>query len=101
MKTNYITRILMVFILLSGFLFAQFGNVDVSFDDRLLRDSDRQQLLSLKDGIKHFFQNTEWDDEYSDLEIPLQIQIIFEGTSSKGSMQLYLSQALFSNGSHG
>ena len=98
MKVKYITCILLIFILLSGLSFAQFGNVDVSFDDRLLQDGDRQQLLPLKDEIKRFFQNTEWDEEYSDLEIPLHIQIIFEGTSSKGSEQVYLSQALFSNG---
>lgn len=78
--------------------FAQFGTVDISFDTRLLSDGDRQQLLPLKDEIKRFFQNTEWDEEYSDLEIPLHVQIEFEGTSSKGSEQLYLSQALFSNG---
>jgi len=98
MKVKYITHILLITILLSRFAFAQFGDVDVSFDDRLLRDSDRQQLLLLKDEIKRFFQNTEWDEEYNDLGIPLQIQIIFEGTSSKGSEQVYLSQALFSNG---
>jgi len=89
---------LLIVILLSGLSFAQFGNVDVSFDDRLLRDGDRQELLSLKDEIKRFFENTEWDNEYSDLVIPLHIQIIFEGISSKGSEQIYLSQALFSNG---
>ena len=89
---------MLIVILLSGLSFAQFGNVDVSFDDRLLRDGDRQELLSLKDEIKRFFENTEWDNEYSDLVIPLHIQIIFEGISSKGSEQIYLSQALFSNG---
>ena len=98
MKVKYITQILLIVILLSKLSIAQFGKVDVTFDDRLLRGGDRQQLLSLKDEIKRFFQNTEWDDEYSDLEIPLHIQIIFEGTSSKGSEQIYLSQALFSNG---
>ena len=98
MKVKYITHILLITILSSGVSFAQFGDVDVSFDDRLLRDGDRQELLSLKDEITRFFQNTEWDEEYSDLEIPLHIQIIFEGTSSKGSEQIYLSQALFSNG---
>ena len=98
MKVKYITRILVIFILLSGLSFSQFGTVDVSFDDRLLRDSDRQLLLPLKNEIKRFFHNTEWDEEYSDLEIPLHVQIIFEGTSSKGSAQVYLSQALFSNG---
>ena len=98
MKVKYITHTLLIFILFSGLSFAQFGNVDVTFDDRLLRDGDRQELLLLKDEIKRFFQNTEWDEEYNDLEIPLHIQIIFEGTSSKGSEQVYLSQALFSNG---
>ncbi|MCK4903582.1 MAG: DUF4835 family protein [Candidatus Marinimicrobia bacterium] len=72
--------------------------MDVSFDNRLLRDSDRQQLLPLKGKIKRFFQNTEWNDEYNDLGIPLHVQIIFEGTSSKGSAQVYLAQALFLNG---
>ncbi|MCJ7802376.1 MAG: DUF4835 family protein [Candidatus Marinimicrobia bacterium] len=98
MKVKYITQILLITFLFSGLSFAQFGNVDVTYDDRLLRDGDRQELLSLKDEIKRFFQNTEWDEEYNDLEIPLHIQIIFEGTSSKGSEQIYLSQALFSNG---
>ncbi len=98
MKIKYITHILLITILLSGLSFAQFGDVDVSFDDRLLRDGDRQELLSLKDEIKRFFQDTEWDEEYGDLEITLHVQIIFEGTSSKGSEQIYLSQALFSNG---
>ncbi|MEE8341670.1 MAG: DUF4835 family protein [Candidatus Neomarinimicrobiota bacterium] len=98
MRIRYITPNLLILFLLSTLSFAQFGKVDVTFDDRLLRDGDRQELLSLKDDITRFFQNTEWDQEYSDLEIALHIQIIFEGTSSKGSAQLYLSQALFSNG---
>ena len=98
MKVKYITHIFLIKIILSGLSFAQFGDVAVSFDDRLLRDGDRQELLSLKGEIKRFFENTEWDEEYSDLDISLNIQIIFEGTSSKGSAQIYLSQALFSNG---
>ena len=97
MKITFMRRILMSVILFSNILFAQFGDVSVSFDDRLLRDSDRQQLLPLKGEIERFFQNTEWDEDYNDLGISLQIQIIFEGTSSKGSEQVYLSQALFSN----
>ena len=98
MNNNLFIRIAIAIIILSSVLFSQFGDVNVSFDDRLLRDGDRQQLLPLKDEIKRFFQNTQWDEDFSDLGIPLQIQIIFEGTSSKGSEQIYLSQALFSNG---
>ena len=98
MNTFKIVRSAIVVLILSTISFAQFGDVEVTFDDRLLRDSDRQQLISLKDEIKWFFQNTEWDEEYGDLEIPLHVQIIFDGTSSKGSEQIFLAQALFSNG---
>lgn len=76
----------------------QFGKVDVTVDDRLLRNSDRQELLPLIDEIKRFFEDTQWDDDYGDLSIPLHIQIIFDGTSAKGSETVYLAQALFSNG---
>jgi len=98
MNNNIFTRISIAMLLFSSFSFAQFGNVDITFDDRLLRDGDRQQLAPLQDEIKRFFQNTEWDEEYGDLEIPLHIQIIFDGTSTKGSEMVYLAQALFSNG---
>ena len=72
--------------------------MEVTFDDRLLRNSDRHELLPLITGVKHFFEDTEWDDEYADLQIPLHIQLIFDGTSEKGSEKIYLAQALFSNG---
>ncbi len=98
MNIRIIARITIALLIFSAASFAQFSTVDVSFDERLLSDSDRQQLLPLKNEIKRFFQNTVWDEEYSDLEIPLRIQIIFDGTSSKGSEQLFLAQALLSNG---
>jgi tetratricopeptide (TPR) repeat protein len=98
MNSNIFARITVAMLITSSFLCAQFGDVDVTFDDRLLRDGDRQQLAPLQDEIKRFFQNTEWDEEYNDLEIPLHIQIIFDGTSTKGSEMVYLAQALFSNG---
>ena len=98
MNHKIIFRIAIAIIILTSVLLAQFGTVDVTFDDRLLRNSDRQELLPLKGEIKRFFENTVWDEEYSDLEISLNIQIIFDGTSAKGSETVYLAQALFSNG---
>ncbi len=94
---NYL-RICLISVVLASALFGQFGAVDVTVDDRLLHSSDRQELLPLKNEIKRFFEDTQWDDEYSDLTIPLHIQIIFDGTSAKGSETIYLAQALFSNG---
>jgi len=98
MNMRFILRIVLLSILFSSSMFAQFSMVDVTFDDRLLRNNDRQELLPLKSEIKRFFEDTKWDDEYGQLEIPLHIQIIFDGTSAKGSETVYLAQALFSNG---
>ena len=77
---------------------AQFASVDVTLDDRLLRSNERQEIVNLNSDIKRFFMNTTWDDNYSDLSIPLYIQIIFEGVTEKGNESIYNCQALFSNG---
>ena len=90
---------LFIFIILSSPLFSQFGSVEISFDDRLLRNDEKQVLLPLKEDIQRFFLTTSWDKEYIDLDIPLYIQLIFQGSSSKGNVKTFLCQALFSNGS--
>ena len=66
-------------------IFAQFTSVDVTLDDRLLRSEERQDIVNLSSDIKRFFINTSWDDNYSDLSIPLYVQIIFEGVTEKGN----------------
>ncbi len=86
-------------ILLTGTLLAQFGKVNVIFDNRLLKVHEQQNLLPLKEEISRFIRTTRWDEDYSDLKIPLTIQFIFEGAAQKGSQETYLCQVLFSNGS--
>lgn len=90
--------ILIVLFLLNS-LFGQFGEVTVVFDDHLLRDTERQFLYPLKEDIKRFLTTTVWNSEYDDLNIPLHIQFIFEGTATKGSVETYLAQTLVTNGS--
>ena len=80
-------------------LFPQFGSIKIDFDDRLLRSDEKYDLLNLKEDIRQFYLNTSWDKEYSDLDIPLHIQLIFEGAASKGNVKTYICKALFSNGS--
>ena len=77
---------------------AQFGSAKIEFDDRLLRSDEKYDLINLKEDIRQFFINTAWDKDYSDLNIPLHIQIVFEGAASKGNVKTYLCKALFSNG---
>ena len=84
--------------LLSTSLSAQFGSAKIEFDDRLLRSDEKYDLINLKEDIRQFFINTAWDKDYSDLNISLHIQIVFEGAASKGNVKTYLCKALFSNG---
>jgi len=91
-----------VFLILSYFcinpLIGQFIDIDISIDDRLLRSDEKQEIINLKNNIKSFFQNTTWDDNYSDLDINIYVQLIFEGLAQKGNEKIYSCQALFSNG---
>ena len=79
-------------------VFGQYTSVELALDDRLLRSEEKQEILNLKNDIKRFFLSTTWDDSYGDLEIPIYIQIIFEGVTEKGNASIYNCQALFSNG---
>ena len=91
--------LIIIIALLSTSLSAQFGYAKIEFDDRLLRSDEKYDLINLKEDIRQFFINTAWDKDYSDLNIPLHIQIVFEGAASKGNVKTYLCKALFSNGS--
>jgi len=79
-------------------LFGQFYSVDVTIDDRLLRSDEKHEIVNLKNDVQNFFLNTVWDDNYSDLDINLYVQIVFEGVTQKGNESIYNCQALFSNG---
>lgn len=98
MVKSALQRLLPVLFILLQWSFAQFGQVHVTFDDHLLRGNDRQEVYPLLEEIKRYYVNTNWDEEYKDLDISLHLQIIFEGTSTKGAVKTYLAQALFSNG---
>ena len=79
-------------------VFGQYTSAEITLDDRLLRSEEKQEILNLKNDIKRFFLTTTWDDSYSDLEILVYIQIIFEGITEKGNESIYNCQVLFSNG---
>tara|TARA_B100000579_G_scaffold88150_1_gene69255 strand:+ start:600 stop:1469 length:870 start_codon:yes stop_codon:yes gene_type:complete len=85
-----------ILILVSG-LNAQFKEATITFDDRLLRDDEKSSLFNLKSAMQRFYVDTVWNDEYRDLELKLNIQIIFEGNANTGSSEVFLIQSLFSN----
>ena len=76
---------------------AQFKEANITFDDRLLRDDEKSSLFNLKNSMQKFYVDTVWNDEYRDLELKLNIQVIFEGNANIGSSESFLIQSLFSN----
>ena len=76
---------------------AQFKEAFVSFDDRLLKADEKTSLFQLQNNIKQFYEYTVWNEEYRDLEININIQLLFEGNANIGSTQSYGIQSLFSN----
>ena len=78
-------------------LSAQFKEANITFDDRLLRDDEKSSLFNLKNSMQKFYVDTVWNDEYRDLELKLNIQVIFEGNANIGSSESFLIQSLFSN----
>ncbi|MEA1881335.1 MAG: DUF4835 family protein [Candidatus Marinimicrobia bacterium] len=91
-------RILISLILTSTFAFSQFGKVDVTIDDRLLRDGERQELSSLKDEITRFFSGRIWNEDFQGLNIPLYISFAFQGMAQKGGLKTFHAQVLISDG---
>jgi len=98
-KYTFALKVIKYIIILMFFsnLYAQFKDVTVSFDDRLLRDDEKSALFNLNNSIKKFYVDTVWNDEYRDLELNLNIQIIFEGNANTGNSEAFLIQSLFSN----
>ena len=62
-----------------------FYSAVITFDYRLIRSDEKHDLINLKNDVQNFFLNTVWDDNYSDLDIVLYVQIIFDGVTQKGN----------------
>lgn len=90
-------RILLSLILTTTMAFAQFGKVDITIDDRLLRDSERQEISSLKDEVSRFFSGRIWDEDFQGLKIPLHISIVFQGVVQKGGIKTFHAQILITD----
>ena len=92
-------RILVSFIIISTIALGQFGKVEVTIDDRLLRNNERQKVSSIGYEITRFFSGQIWDEDSQDLKIPLHISIAFQGIAQKSGMETFHAQVLISDGS--
>jgi len=90
-------RILLSLLVLSSTALTQFGKVEVTIDDRLLRESERQELSILRDEVTRFFAGRIWNEDFQGLKIPLHISIAFQGVAQKGGLKTFHAQALISD----
>ncbi|MBC8175345.1 MAG: DUF4835 family protein [Candidatus Marinimicrobia bacterium] len=98
MDLNKISSLIITIFFVS-ILPAQFCDISVTIDTRQLKENDRIITADLGDQLNIFFESTLFDEEYWDIEIPLTIQLIFEGVSEKSGERIYSAQCLFSNNS--
>ena len=91
-------RIIILLILTSAITIAQFGKVEVTVDDRLLRNSERQKVSSIRDEITRFFSGQIWNEDFQGLKIRLNISVAFQGVAQKGGMETFHAQILISDG---
>ena len=90
---NHIAILLLTAAILNG----QFAEVTLVLDMERLNSNEQQQLQGLEETIKQFYLNAPWEKEIADLDMVLDIQIVFKSTIDLGSKDYYQAQLLFSN----
>ena len=83
--------------LAAGLLQAQFIDVTCDLNVEQLKESERQGLQGLSEAVVAFFTASTWEQEIGDLDMSLDIQIIFLPSITLGSDRYYQAQILFTN----
>ena len=91
-------RLFISLILYSSISFCQFGKIEVKVDDRLLRNSEKQKVSTIRNEVSSFFSNHNLNEEFLCLYIPLLISFAFLGVAQKGGMETFHAQVLISDG---
>ncbi len=86
-----------VLVVLAGSLYAQFTEVSVQTDVQRLKDRERQDLQGLEEAIQQFYISSPWEQDIADLEMYLDVQLVFQSTLDIGNEVYYQAQVLFNN----
>ncbi|GAF82590.1 unnamed protein product, partial [marine sediment metagenome] len=84
-------------VVLVGSLHAQFAEVTIQSDVQRLKDRERQDLQGLEEAIQQFYLSSPWEQEVADLEMYLDVQLVFQSTIDIGNEMYYQAQVLISN----
>ena len=88
----------MALIFLAGsVLCGQFADVRVELDVEQLKGGETYLLQGLDAAVVQFYENAPWDKDISDLEMVLDMQIVFHSVINLGSEEYYQAQIIFTN----
>ncbi len=88
---------IVLILLTAAILHGQFAEVAVVLDMEWLNSNEQQQLQGLEETIQQFYLNAPWERDITDLDMVLDIQILFQSTIDLGSEDYYQAQVVFSN----
>ena len=75
----------------------QFVEVNTDLDMRRLSEGDRQLFNSMAVDMKHYYLNTQFSQDVSDLKMIIDIHLVLESVSRGGSQTTINAQAIFTN----
>ena len=75
----------------------QFVEVNVDLDMRRLSEGDRQLFNSMVVDMKHYYLNTQFSQDVSDLKMIIDVHLVLESVSQGGSQTTINAQAIFTN----
>ena len=75
----------------------QFVEVNTDLDMRRLSEGDRQLFNSMAVDMKHYYLNTQFSQDVSDLKMIIDVHLVLESVSQGGSQTTINAQAIFTN----
>lgn len=76
---------------------AQFAVVTIQLDIERLKQSEQQQLQGLEAAIQQFYLNSPWEQDIDDLDMVLDLQVMFQSTIVINNERHYQAHILFTN----
>ena len=90
-------KIIILIIIQTTFLQAQFSNIEISLDLRNISKNHHILIQDLKSEIENYYENTIFSNEDKELGIPLKIHVVIESLSNKNNMKTINAQFFISN----
>ena len=97
MNKNFLPIFFILGISIWSIGWGQFVEVNTDLDMRRLSEGDRQLFNSMAVDMKHYYLNTQFSQDVSDLKMIIDVHLVLESVSQGGSQTTINAQAIFTN----